>query len=156
MNPVTIQLVKRISQADEPLSTDDHSLLLAHEIIAKVRIANFVPCEQSICDGDFGELDVSALRAVLLAYTKAHPDHESRASAFWGLAALHDSNERDFLRGLLQIESAKESVDENVLWQIMIALDDIGEDIMRPIDEDPVEQSGDRWAASRLYLASTA
>lgn len=43
-------------------------------------------------------------------------------------------------------------VDEHVLWQIMIGLDNIGEDILKPIQTDPVEQDGDRRAASRLYL----
>lgn len=152
MEELTRTLSDRIAATTEPFSSADDSLLLAHEIIAKVRIIGFTPCDDRIETGDFGAEHVGALRGALLAYSRAHFDHPTRASAYWGIAALHDQNELELLRGLLELESTRECVDEDVLWQLMIALDNIGEDVLSPIHADPIEQAGDRWAAARLYL----
>lgn len=152
MNELARTLVDRITAATEPFQSADDSLLLAHEIIAKVRMTGFTPCDDRVEAGDFSAEDVEALRDALLAYARAHPEHPTRGTAYWGLAALHDEDQLGLLRDLLELESTREVIDEGVLWQIMIAFDNIGEDVLRPIKEEPNEQAGDRWAAARLYL----
>jgi len=152
MNELVSTLADRIAASPEPFSAEDDSLFLAHEIIAKVRTNGFKPCDHRVDSGEFDAEDVRALRDALLAYTRAHPDHPTRGTAYWGLAALHDEEELRLLRDLLRHESTREAVDEEVLWQIMIGLDNIGEDVLRPSQAEPVEQAGDRWAAARLYL----
>jgi hypothetical protein len=156
MNELAQKLADRIADAAEPFDKSDDSLLLAHEIIAKVRMPGFMPCDHQVASGDFGADDVASLRDALLAYSRTHFDHPSRGAAYWGLAAFHDAKDLDLFRDLLQIESSRETVDEQVLWQVMIALDNIGEDILKPIQTDPVSQAGDRWAVSKLYLARHA
>lgn len=153
MNELTHQVARRIASAREPFSADDNSLLIAHEIIAKVKMEGFMAIDHRIDVGGFEDEDVAALRDALVTYIRSHPEDPSRGAAYWGLAALHDAKELDLLRDFLQIESSREIIDEHVLWQVMIALDNIGEDILAPIQADPVEQDGDRWAASKLYLA---
>ncbi len=152
MSLLATDLVKRLAATTEPLDPDDPSLLLAREIIAKVRMSGFEPCDSRVASEDFDDEDVLALRDALVDYALRFPDDPTRGTAYWGLAALHDPNELDLLRGILKTESTKELLDEEVLWQVMIGLDNIGEDILKPIQSDPVEQAGDRWAASRLYL----
>jgi hypothetical protein len=156
MNELAKKLADRLADAVEPLDARDDSLLLAHEIIAKVRMQGFTPCDHQVVSGDFGADDVASVRDALLAYSRRHYDHPSRGSAYWGLAALHDAKELYLYRNLLQIESSSETIDVQVLRQVMIALDNIGEDILKPFQTDPVEQAGDRWAVSKLYLARHA
>ncbi len=152
MNPLVQKIAASISNAAEPFETTDQTLTLAHEVISKVRVNGFKPSEPSVAEADFSNSDVLVLKGALLDYTRTHSEHESRGAAYWGLAALHDKSDRDLFRGLLREESTKEFVDEQCLWQIMIALDNIGEDVMEPINRTPEKQSGDTWAASRLYL----
>ena len=153
MNELTHQVARRIASAREPCSADDDSLLIAHEIIAKVRMQGFMAFDHRIDVGGFEDDDVAALRDALISYIRSHPEDPSRGAAYWGLAALHDAKDLDLLRDLLRIESSREIIDEHALWQVMIALDNIGEDILEPIQTDPIKQDGDRWAASKLYLA---
>ena len=153
MNEFATKLADRTATTIEPFSSEDDNLLIAHEIIAKVRMIGFMPRDERVAEGGFGAEDVSVLRAALLEYSRTHPEHPTRGTAYWGIAALHDSNEIGLLRDLLKLESTRKFVDEDVLWQIMIALDNIGEDVLKPIQGNPLEQPGDRWAASRLYLA---
>ena len=153
MKELTHQVARRIASASVPFAADYDSLLIAHEIIAKVRLEGFMAFDHRIDVGGFEDDDVAALRDALLTYIRTYPEDPSRGAAYWGLAALHDAKELDLLRDLLQIESSREIIEEHVLWQIMIALDNIGEDILDPIHTDPVQQGGDRWAASKLYLA---
>ena len=153
MNELTHQVARRIASASVPFAADDDSLLIAHEIIAKVMSGGGMAFDHHIDGGGFEDDDVAALRNALLTYIRTHPDDPSRGAAYWGLAALHDAKELNLLRDLLRIESSREIIDEDILWQIMIALDNIGEDILGPIRTDPVQQDGDRWAASKLYLA---
>jgi hypothetical protein len=155
MSERAASIAKRISAVETPIEEPDDSLLLAHEIIAMVRMANFDPIEPALRGETFDESDVRILRDALVDYARRFPDHASRGSAYWGLAALYDPNERKLFRRLLELESTKEEIDEGVLWQLMIALDNIDEDILTPIQSDSVDQAGDRWAASRLYLART-
>jgi len=153
MNELAYTIADDITDAAEPFDVQDDSLLLAHEIIAKVRIAGFMPCDHQVATSEFGPDDVAALRDALITYARTHLDHPSRGSSYWGLAALCDVGNLHTLRDLLQIESSKEFVDEDVLCQIMTGLDKIGEAILTPIQSDPVNQAGDRWAAAKLCLA---
>jgi len=146
-------IAKRITAAKSPITEPDDSLLLAHEIIAIVRMTNFEPIESALREESFCEGDVQVLRDALIDYARRFPDHPTRGSAYWGLAALFDQGERDFFRRLLELESTKEEIDEGVLWQVMIALDNIGEDILEQCLSGSADQSGDRWAAARHYLA---
>ena len=156
MNELAQKLADRIADAAEPFDAKDDSLLLAHEIMAKVVMHGFIPCDHQVASGDFGADDVASLRDALLGYSRTHSDHPSRGAAYWGLAALHDANDLDFFRDLLQIESSRETVDEHVLWQVMIALDNIGEDLMEAFQTDSVFGAADRLTVSKLYLARHA
>ena len=156
MNEFAQILADRIADAAEPFDAKDDSLLLAHEIMAKVVMHGFIPSDHRVASGDFGADDVASLRDALLGYSRTHSDHPSRGAAYWGLAALHDANDLDLFRDLLQIESSRETVDEQVLWQVMIALDNIGEDIMDAIQTDSVFGAADRLTVSKLYLARHA
>ena len=95
MNELAQRLADRIADAAAPFESRDDSLLLAHEIIAKVRMHGFISCDKQVASGEFGADDVAALRDALLVYSRTHSDHPSRGVAYWGLAALHDAKDLD-------------------------------------------------------------
>lgn len=132
MNALASKLADQIAAAEEPFAVEDDSLLVAHEIIAKVRMPGFKPCDRLVEIGHFGSDDVDALRDALLTYSRTYSEHPSRGLAYWGLGELRDRKERELLRELLNFESSKENIDEDVLWQIRIGLDNIGEGILDP------------------------
>lgn len=153
MNPQTITLAEKIASTEAPLAGEDNPyLLLAHEIIAKVRVTGFVPIDPTVAADAFDDEDVAVLKEALFAYAQTHANHESRGTAYWGLAALHETALLDRFRELLRLEASRPELDETVLWQLMIALDNLGEDILRPLGKEAVEQCGDRWATAKLYL----
>ena len=152
MNHRVAALARRISTSKEAFENRDDTLLEAHEVIAYARMTGFTPFIEWIELSQVSDEDAFTLRDALIDYIARFPDHDSRVSAYWGLSALHDKKELNNFRRFLEVESTKEIVDENVLWQIMIALDNLEEDILDGFDAD-LNSSGKVWAASRHYLA---
>lgn len=124
------ELAAAISGAVDPFSSSDHRLLYAHEIIAKTQWPGLAVEDSWIAESEFGEGDLGALRDALISYAERHRDHPSRSAAYWGLGALMDRGDLGLFRRFLLAECQRSDPDAHAIWQLMVALDNIGESIL--------------------------
>lgn len=98
---------------------------------------------------DFAARD--RLRDTLVAFVKRRPDDLNCGSAYWALGKLHDSSLRDLYAEAL--EYYLNAGEPTVLFQVLIALDNIGERIFEGVGGSGSNEYEKNERLARNYLS---
>ena len=80
--------------------------------------------DNDILNANFSSMDVLHLKNVIEAFIKNNPKDNDIGTAIWSYGKVCDRSDREFLMGLLSTYLKKDPI---VLYQVMCALDIIGE-----------------------------